>query len=67
MRCIQEVMTMSVSVQGVADLAVDLIVRSVQQVPAPQTAPVSNGGGSAPTAQLADAPQMDTHHVDVTA
>ena len=58
---------MSVSVQGVADLAVDLIVRAVQQVPAPQTAPVSNGGGSTPTAQLADAPQMDTHHVDVTA
>ena len=56
---------MSASVQGVGSLAVDLIVRSVQQVPAPQSAPVASG--SAPTTQLADAPQMDTHHVDVTA
>lgn len=58
---------MSASVQGVANLAADLIVRSVQQVPAPQTAPAQNRGGSAPTTQLADAPQVDTHHVDVTA
>lgn len=58
---------MSASVQGVGSLAVDLIVRSVQQVPAPQSAPVASGSGSAPTTQLADAPQMDTHHVDVTA
>jgi hypothetical protein len=57
---------MSAFVQGVADLAADLIVRSVQQVPAPQSAPIANGGGSAPTAQLADAPQVDSHHVDVT-
>ena len=58
---------MSASVQGVANLAVDLIVRSVQQVPAPQSAPVIHGGGSAPTAQLADAPQVEPQHVDVTA
>lgn len=57
---------MSASVQGVANMAVDLIIRSVQQMPAAQTAPVNNGGGSAPTAQLADAPQVDSYHVDVT-
>ena len=58
---------MSASVQGVASLAADLIVRSVQQVPAAQSVPVASGGGSAPTTQLADAPQMDPQHVDVTA
>jgi len=57
---------MSTSVQGVANLAVDLIVRSVQQLPAPQSAPSVDGIGSAPTAQLADAPQVDATHVDVT-
>jgi hypothetical protein len=57
---------MSASVQGVASLAADLIVRSIQQVPAAQSVPVANGGGSAPTTLLADAPQMDPHHLDVT-
>ncbi len=57
---------MSASVLGVANFAADLIVRSVQQVPVPQSAPVSNGGGSAPTTPLADPPQIDTHYVDVT-
>ena len=57
---------MSASVMGVTTLAADLIVRSVQQVPAPKSSPVASGGGSAPTTQLADAPQVDTHHVDVT-
>jgi|KNS2250_BmetaT_FD_contig_21_1649185_length_244_multi_6_in_0_out_0_1 hypothetical protein len=57
---------MSTSVQGVANLAADLIVRSVQQLPAPQSAPSVDGTGSAPTAQLADAPKVGANHVDVT-
>lgn len=56
---------MSASVQGITNLTVDLIVRSVQQMSTPvQT---SNGGVDAPTTQLADTPQVDAHHVDVTA
>ena len=58
---------MSASVQGVASLAADLITRSVQQVSGPRSVPTDNGGGSAPTTQLADAPQVNSHHVDVTA
>lgn len=55
---------MSASVQGIANLTVDLIVRSVQQLSSPVQ---SNGGGvDAPTTQLAT-PNVDAHHVDVTA
>jgi hypothetical protein len=57
-------MTMSASVQGITNLTVDLIVRSVQQLSSPVQ---SNGGGvDAPTTQLAT-PNVDAHHVDVTA
>ncbi len=38
---------MSASVQGVANLAADLIVRSVQKVPVPQSAPVVASGEGA--------------------
>ncbi len=59
---------MSASVQGVTNLAMELIVRSVQQVSAPVSLSAGNSGGvDAPTTQLADPPQVDAHHVDVTA
>ncbi len=57
---------MSASVQGINSLTVDLIVRSLQQMPTP-VPKSSDGGVDAPTTQLADTPQVDAHHVDVTA
>lgn len=58
---------MSAYLQGITSLTVDLIVRSLQQLPAPVTGSPAGGGTSAPTTQHADSSHVDAHHVDVTA